>query len=110
MAEIIKMMPDKLLLNANQVAGIFGDKRSMFYTKVHEIKEQINAGRYSRYALVEEKGIKVNFYVYYDYSVHRKQLADKNAAKYTPEFVPAEIAELFPIVERTIVIPESALV
>lgn len=109
MAEIIKMMPDKLLLNANQVAGVFGDKRSMFYQKIHEIKEQIKAGRYNRYALVEEKGIKVNFYVYYDYSVHRKQLADKNAAKYTPDFSPSEIAELFPIVERTIVIPESAL-
>lgn len=110
MAEIIKMMPDRLLLNANQVAGIFGDKRATFYSKVQGIRDQINAGRYNRYALVEGKGIKVNFYVYYDYSVHRKQLADKNAAKYTPEFVPAEIAELFPIIERTIVIPESALV
>lgn len=106
---VIKMQPKSILLNAKQVKEVFGDCSATFYQKVREIKKQIEAGRYSRYAIIEEKGTKVNFYVYYDYSTHRKQLSDKNAAKYTPEFNSAEIAEIFPIVEKTVVIPESAL-
>lgn len=106
---IIKMQPKSILLNAKQVKEVFGDCSTTFYQKVREIRRQIESGRYSQYALVEEKGTKVNFYVYYDYSVHRKQLSDKNAAKYTPEFNPMEIAKIFPIVERTVVIPESAM-
>lgn len=75
----------------------FSDCRTKFYQKVKEIREQIKRGRYGRYAVLDDGKVRVNYFVYYDYTVYREWLLDKNASKSAPLFDPKEIAEITPV-------------
>lgn len=84
-------------ITAKRAKEIFEDSRTLFYTKVKEIKEQVKKGRYSKYAVLDDGKVRVNYFVYYDYCTYRRMLNDKNASKYAPPFEPKEIAEITPI-------------
>lgn len=58
---------------------------------VSGLQEQIEQGRYSRYAVC---GRYISFYALMDYMKYRDQLSDKNMKKYVPPFNPAELQEL----------------
>lgn len=109
----MKKLDEKLLiyadshgfyLSAPQICDIMGCSNNYVYDKLNGIKEQIDKGRYNRYALLDGGQTKVNIYVFYDYLKYQKILNDKNASKYAPEFNPAEIAAMCPVAVREIVV------
>lgn len=91
-------------LTPKQIAEILGCSDRHVRNMVSGIREQIQKGRYSRYALLDSGDIRVNIYAYYDYDKYRRLLEDKNASKVVPEFNPMELAALCPVVERVIAI------
>lgn len=91
-------------LTPKQITEILGCSDRHVRNIIHGIREQIQKGRYSRYALLDSGDIRVNIYAYYDYDKYRRLLEDKNASKVVPEFNPMELAALCPVVERVIAI------
>lgn len=73
------------------------------------IKEQIQLGRYSRYAVLDGGELRVNVYVYNDYDKYRKLLANRIQQKYVPPFNASEMAEICPVRETVIVVQESSI-
>jgi hypothetical protein len=87
-------------IDAKRAKDLFADSATIFYNKVKEIKEQVELGRYSRYSVMDDGKIRVNYFVYYDYSTYRKQLKE---GKKVPPFDPQEIAELTPVSIVTVI-------
>ena len=73
----------KIYQNKASIARTFGITRSTVYAIVDEIKEQIEIGRYNRYAILDNK---INVGVFADYLKYRKLLKGKNTRKYVPPF------------------------
>lgn len=69
--------------NRTALARTFGIARSTVYNIVDEIEEQMRAGRYNRYAILDNE---VNVAVFADYLKYRKALKGKNTRKYVPPF------------------------
>lgn len=97
MSILIELSAESAPVDLKRAKEIFSDCRSTFYTKVAEIRGQIEKGRYNRYALIDDGKVRVNYFVYYDYCKYRTMLKDRNAAKYVPPFEPREIAEITPV-------------
>lgn len=74
-----------------QVAEYTGRNIRTVYNKVYGIREEIEAGRYSEYALPD--GL-INWYVYVDFLTYEKDLKDKYRRKNVPPFNPEEIAKI----------------
>ena len=71
-------------LTPKQLTEILGCSDRHVRNIIHGIREQIQKGRYSRYALLDSGDIRVNIYAYYDYDKYRRLLEDKNASKVSP--------------------------
>lgn len=65
-----------------QLSENFPMCRATFCTIVSEIRNEIEAGRYSKCNLIDEKPVRVSPLVFIDYMANRKLLKDKNARKY----------------------------
>lgn len=82
-------------MQKQQLAEEFHISKSTVYLRMKEIQEEIKNGRYSDYAIIEDGNIVlVNVFVFIDYMKYRRQLKEKNARKYVPEFNPAEIRKI----------------
>lgn len=90
-------MRKKQLMEEFQVSRSFVDK------KVKGIENEIKAGRYSQYAIIESM---INVYVFIDYIKYEKALSDRNARKYVPEFKPNEIMELCGFSQKVVNVDE----
>ena len=78
-------------LTYQQIADTTNKSVRTVYNKKYGIEEEIQKGRYSRYALPD--GL-INWYVYVDYLTYEKDLKNKNRRKYVPDFNPKEIEEI----------------
>ena len=78
-------------LTYQQIADTTNKSVRTVYNKKYGILEEIQKGRYSRYALPD--GL-INWYVYVDYLTYEKDLKNKNRRKYVPDFNPKEIEEI----------------
>ena len=78
-----------------QLADEFHISKSTVYSRMKEIESEINNGRYSNYAIINDGNIVlVNVLVFIDYLTYRRRLLEKNARKYVPEFNPSEIKKI----------------
>lgn len=91
-------------MNAKQISEMHGCSTRHVRNMIDGIKAQIQKGRYSRYAIIDSGETRVNIYVYYDYDKYRRLLNDANASKVVPDFNPAELAAICPMVERVIAV------
>ena len=77
------------------VAEEFCISRATVHNRIKEILEEIKAGRYSDYSIIEDGHIiLVNVLVFLDYEKYRKMLKDKNLRKVVPPFRPDEMVAL----------------
>lgn len=83
-------------IDRDRAKAIFHDGKTVFYNKVVGIREQIKKGRYGRYALIDGGKIRVSYPVYYDYSLYRDMLENKNTAKMVPPFSANEVEDVSP--------------
>lgn len=104
MLSAVKMGLGSYPLSVKQIKELTGEGASFIYKKIAEIREQIRLGRYNEYALVEEKSVRVNYYVYYDYSTFRERLLDKNLRKLVPPFDARKIAEINPVMQELVIV------
>ena len=104
MLSAVKMGLGSYPLSVKQIKEMTGEGASFIYKKIAEIREQIRLGRYNEYALVEEKSVRVNYYVYYDYSTYRERLLDKNLRKLVPPFDARKIAEINPVMQELVIV------
>ena len=91
-------------LTPKQLTEVLGCSDRHIRSMINGIREQIQKGRYNRYAILDSGDIRVNIYAYYDYEKYRRLLNDKNACKVVPPFNPLELAALCPVVERVIAV------
>lgn len=76
-----------------QLADEFNICKTTVFTRIKEIEKEIEAGRYSNYAIIRDgKIVLVNVLVFIDYLTYRGMLRDKNARKHVPPFKPDVIA------------------
>lgn len=92
-----------------QLTADFPMCKTTFCTIVSEIRDEIQAGRYSQCALIDEKPVRVSPLVFIDYMSHRKMLKDKNARKYVSPFNAAELRENYPIAPESEEIAEIVM-
>lgn len=78
-------------LTKKQVAAETGRTTRTVENKIKGIRQEIEKGRYSPYALPD--GL-INWYVYVDFLTYEKLLSDKYLRKSVPEFNPAEIEKI----------------
>ena len=79
-------MPKQML------ADEFHISKSTVYARMKEIEKEIQQGRYSRYAIINDGNIVlINVLVFIDYLANRRRLLERNTRKYVPDFNPAEI-------------------
>lgn len=79
-------------MSKQQLADEFHISKSTVFSRMKEIQQEIQKGRYSDFAIIEDGNIVlVNVLVFIDYLTYRRKLKEKNARKYVPEFNPAEI-------------------
>lgn len=97
MTTMLDLKADAAPVDRIRAEEIFGDKKSVFTAKTKEIREQIKKGRYNRYSLLDYGKVRINYYVYYDYTKYRGMLKDKNLSKHVPPFEPREIAMITPV-------------
>lgn len=78
-----------------QLADEFHISKSTVFSRMKEIEKEIQSGRYSDYAIINDGNIVlVNVLVFIDYMTYRRRLKEKNARKYVPEFNPSEIKKI----------------
>ena len=78
-----------------QLADEFHISKSTVYLRMKEIETEIQNGRYSDYAIIDDGNIVlVNVLVFIDYMTYRRRLKEKNARKYVPDFNPTEIKKV----------------
>lgn len=59
-----------------------------------EIKEEVLAGRYPEWSIIEDGGLKlINYLVFIDYLSNRQKLLNENLRKYVEPFEPHKIAQ-----------------
>ncbi len=76
--------------------------------RIDGIEQEIKAGRYNQYAILESGGeIRVNAYVFADYEKYWKMLQDKYARKSVPEFRPDDLAEICGYNQRAVLTREA---
>lgn len=73
------------------LAAELGCSQAKVNLLIPEVREQMEKGRYSRYAIC---GNLYSVYVFLDYNKYRNHLKDPVLAKTVPPFAAAEIAEL----------------
>lgn len=78
-------------LSKKQLAQELNYSEQTIANYIKGIQEEIERGRYSKYAVA---GNRYNYYVMVDYMKYKDVLKDENMRKYVPDFNPAEIAEL----------------
>lgn len=75
------------------LAEELGISKSTVYERMREIEGQIGK-RYGPYAVIQDGQISmVNVLVFLDWMKYRRQLMDKNMAKYVPAFEARKVAE-----------------
>ena len=79
--------------------------RSFVDKKVRGIEDEIAAGRYNRYAILDGM---INVYAFIDYMKYERLLSDRNARKHVPEFRPDEIMELCGFKQKVVELNETA--
>ena len=90
--EIIRGYPYK---TPDGVADEIHKCRATVMNRLKDLKKEIESGRYSDYAIIEDEGITlINVPVFFDFLKYRKMLADRNARKYVPPFRPEEIMQI----------------
>lgn len=78
-----------------QLADEFHISKSTVFSRMKEIEKEIQSGRYSDYAIINDGNIVlVNVLVFIDYMTYRRRLKEKDARKYVPEFNPSEIKKI----------------
>ena len=80
-----------------QLSANFPMCRTTFCAIVSEIRQEIQAGRYSQCTLIDEKPVRVSPLVFIDYMSHRKMLRNKNARKTVKPFNAADLRDNYPI-------------
>lgn len=82
-------------MQSEQIAEEFHISKGTVFNRVKEIEKEIKNGRYNDYAVIHDgKLVLINVLVFIDYLKHRRQLLDRNARKYTPEFQPEKIVQI----------------
>lgn len=82
-------------MQKQQLSNEFHIGKTTVYSRLKEIEEEIQNGRYSDYAIINDGNIVlVNVLVFIDYMTYRRRLREKNTRKYVPMFNPAEIAKI----------------
>lgn len=82
-------------MQSEQIAEEFHISKGTVFNRLKGIEEEIKNGRYNDYAVIRDgKLVFINVLVFLDYLKHRKQLQDRNARKYTPEFQPEKIVQI----------------
>ncbi len=74
----------------SELGRFFSMSAPTVYSRIAGIEEQIKAGRYSDYAISDNR---INKAVFLDYNKYWKMLADKNMRKYVPPFNVSEAYE-----------------
>ncbi len=72
-----------LYASKSEIAKQFKMSRTTVYRLLDGIEEEIRAGRYSRYAIADNK---INKAVFLDYMTHARRLQKKNLRKTVPQF------------------------
>lgn len=80
-----------------QLSASFPMCKATFCTIISEIRQEIQAGRYSQCTLIDEKPVRVSPLVLIDYMANRKLLKNKNARKTVKPFNAAELRDNYPI-------------
>lgn len=92
-----------------QIAEEFSISMGTVDNRLREIEVEIKNGRYDNHAVIRDgKLVLINMIVFIDYLTYRRQLLDKNARKYTPEFRPEKIVRDIGWSNRTVIEDESA--
>ena len=77
-----------------KIADEFHISTATVSLRLKEIEEEIKKGRYNDYAVIRDgRIILINMLVFVDYMTYRRQLLDKNASKYVPEFHPEKVVK-----------------
>ncbi|MDO4308375.1 MAG: hypothetical protein Q4C77_16260 [Eubacteriales bacterium] len=91
-----------------QLAEEFHVSKSTVFARLKEIETEIQGGRYSDYAIINDGNIVlVNVLVFIDYLTYRQKLRGKNTRKYVPAFNPAEITKIIGWENRPVRIEEA---
>ena len=77
------------------IAKEFGISMSTVKSRMDEIEEEVRAGRYDDYAIINDGGIiLINTLVFLDYLKYRGLLKQKNARKHVPAFRPERLMRI----------------
>lgn len=91
-----------------QIAREFGISKATVDNRLKEIEKEIKNGRYDDHAIIRDgKLVLINMIVFIDYLTYRRQLRDRNARKYTPEFRPEKIVRDIGWSNRTVIEEEA---
>ena len=73
-------------MRKTDISKEFSISMSTVKSRMNEIEEEIRAGRYDDYAIIDDGGvILINTLVFLDYLKYRGLLRQKNARKHVPE-------------------------
>lgn len=73
----------KLYSTKADIGRIFHISRPTVYKQVEEIKEEVEKGRYNKYAISDNR---ISIAVFADYTKYRRRLKDRNLRKTVPPF------------------------
>ena len=91
-----------------QLPEEFGLSKSTVYSRVKEIREEIEKGRYDERSIIDDGNIVlINTLVFKDYMMYRKFLREKNARKMAPPFQPEVWVRLEGWNDRIVVVDEG---
>lgn len=96
-------------MHKEQIAKEFDISKGTVDNRLKEIEEEIKKGRYNNYSIIRDgKLVLINVLVFIDYLTHRRQLRDRNARKYTPEYRPEVLVQSIGWSNRTVIEDETA--
>lgn len=76
-----------------QIVSATGMSKRTVEGRIAEIRQEIDSGRYSEYAVIRDGGfLWVNWLVWSDYECFRQKLLQKNLRKNVPPFNPYKLA------------------
>lgn len=89
----IKYLAASPYMTAGEMAKQLGLHKNTIYSRIKEIRKEMEAGRYDEYAILDSGGIIfVNYLVFIDYCKWKTRLEDKRLRQHVPSFDPAKIA------------------
>lgn len=96
-------------MRKEQIAEEFDISKGTVDNRLKEIEEEVKKGRYNNYSVIHDgKLVLINVLVFIDYLTYRRQLRDRNARKYTPEYKPEVLVQSIGWSNRAVIEDKTA--